>query len=65
VIGYLKTRDKVITIPVGTAGPLYTVTSKDGKTLAVDLPPSGLAARFPELNGVLNEGIADVGKDRP
>ncbi len=60
VIGYLKTRDKVVTIRAGAEGPLYTITSKDGQVLAANSPASALAADFPDLNGIVNEGIADV-----
>ena len=59
VIGHLKTRDKFLTIRTGPDGPLYTVKSKDGRTLAVDLPGADLSAKFPELKDVVEGGIAD------
>lgn len=58
VIGHLKTKDKFITIQKGPDGPLYTVKSKDGKTLAMDLPAEKLYAEFPELKDVLERSIA-------
>jgi hypothetical protein len=58
VIGHLKTKDKYITIRKGPDGPLYTVKSKDGKTLAMDLPAEKLYAEFPELKDVLERSIA-------
>ncbi len=58
VIGRLKTRDKFITIRTGADGPLYTVKSKEGKTLAMDIPAAQLSARFPELKDVVERGIA-------
>ncbi len=59
VVGHLKTRDKVITIRTGAAGPLYTVTSENGTVLATDLSPAELSARFPDLERVVKSGIAD------
>jgi len=59
IVGHLKTRDKLITIRTGTDGPLYTVKSEDGTVLAVDLPAEELSAKFPELRGVVEQGIAD------
>ena len=58
VLGHLKTKDKFITIRTGPDGPLYTVKSKDGKTLAMDLPAEKLYAEFPELKDVLEQCIA-------
>ena len=59
VIGHLKTRDKLITIRTGSDGPLYTVKSKDGTVLAVNLPAEDLYAMFPELKDLMERGIAD------
>jgi len=59
VVGHLKTRDKLITIRSGPDGPLYTVKSQDGRVLAVDLPASQLATRFPGLEDIVEGGIAD------
>ena len=59
VVVQLKTRDKLIAIRTGTNGPLYTVTSNDGQTLAVDLPATELSAKFPELKAVVERGVAD------
>lgn len=58
VIGHLKTRDKILTIRSGTDGPLYTVKSKDGKLLAVDLPTKDLYAEFPDLKKIVESGFA-------
>jgi hypothetical protein len=58
VIGYLRTRDKFITIRTGLNGPLYTVETRDGKILAINLPAEKLYAEFPELKNVLEQGIA-------
>ncbi|MDB9822292.1 hypothetical protein OAC89_01150 [Deltaproteobacteria bacterium] len=58
VIGHLKTRDKLITIRLGSDGPLYTVKSHDGKVIAMDLPADELYAQFPELKDMVERGIA-------
>ena len=58
VIGHLQTRNKLITIRTGADGPLYSVKSKEGKILAVDLPATELSARFPELKKVVERGFA-------
>ena len=58
-VGHLKTRDKLITIRSGPTGPLYTVKSLAGNVLAVDLSPSALVVRFPDLNAVTERGVAD------
>lgn len=58
VIGHLEKRDKIITIRTGPDGPLYTVETKDGKILAVNLPAEKLFAEFPELKNVLERGLA-------
>jgi hypothetical protein len=58
VIGHLKTKDKLITIRRGADGPLYTVETKDGEILAVNLPAGKLYAEFPELKSLLERGMA-------
>jgi hypothetical protein len=58
LIGHLKTKNKLITIRRGPDGPLYTVETKDGKILAVNLPAEKLYAKFPELKKVLERGMA-------
>lgn len=59
VVGHLKTRDKLITIRTGPNGPLYTVKSHDGQTIAADLPATELSAKFPDLKQVVELGTAD------
>ena len=58
VIGHLQTRDKILTIRCSTHGPLYTVKSKDGKLLAVDLSSKDLYAEFPDLKEIVESGLA-------
>ena len=66
IIGHLETRDKRITVRSGPDGPVYTVKSDDGKILAEGVPQSQLLARFPELESLVEHGIAaDDARLRP
>jgi len=58
VIGHLQTKDKIVTIRSDTDGPLYTVKSKDGEILAIDLTTEDLYAEFPELKNIIENGLA-------
>ena len=58
VIGHLQTKDKILTIRSGADGPLYTVKSKDGELLAVDLTTEDLYAEFPDLKKIIETGFA-------
>ena len=58
VVYYLKTRDKIITIRCGAHGPLYTLKGHNGKMLAENISASQLRARFPELKGIVDDGLA-------
>lgn len=59
VIGHLKTRGMWTTIRAGSHGPLFTVKSMDGEEiLATNLSEEELAHAFPELEFVLNRGLA-------
>jgi hypothetical protein len=58
VVGHLKTRDNFITIRTGPDGPLYTVKSKSGRVLAVDLSATELSAKFPDLGKMVERGLA-------
>ncbi len=59
IVSHLKTRDKLITIRAGSEGPMYTVKSEDETVLAADLPAEELYAKFPELKGAVERGIAN------
>ncbi len=59
VICHLKTRDKLITVCAGEEMALYTVKTHSGAVLAVNLSAMELSTRFPELKGVVEQGIAD------
>ncbi len=58
VIGYIKQKSKIVTIKLGPAGILYTVSTEDGSVLAKDLPPRRLFVQFPELKKTVKNGIA-------
>ena len=58
VVCYLKTRDKIITIRCGAHGPLYTVKGHNGEMLAENISASQIRARFPELRGIVEDGLA-------
>jgi hypothetical protein len=59
VIGSLKTRDQVITITVGPDGPLYTIKSKEGDVIALNISGEELASRFPDLHEKMEKSLAD------
>ena len=59
VIGRLKTRDQVITITAGPDGPLYTIESKEGELIAINISGEELASRFPDLHEKLEKSLAD------
>ncbi|MHB8524430.1 MAG: hypothetical protein ACYDH9_27240 [Limisphaerales bacterium] len=58
VIGYLETRDRVITIQ---AGSKYTVKTKAGKVLAENISVDKLQAAYPDLYKLVNTGVARDG----
>jgi hypothetical protein len=59
VIGYLHTRDRVITIGRGSKGSIYTVKDKSGKTLALNLNEKEFQAKYPELYDQVKNGLAN------
>ena len=60
VLGYLDTKDYRITITSGSQAPLYTVRDAHGAVLARDLSQLELSMRFPELQQVVETGMADL-----
>jgi hypothetical protein len=58
VIGYVQTRDRVITISRDSRGSVYTVKNKDGKTLAAGLREKDFEAKFPALHDQVKNGFA-------
>lgn len=61
VLGYLNTKDYRITISSGSQEALYTVSTPNGHVLARDLALLELGMRFPELQQVVETGVADLG----
>ncbi len=62
VIGYLKSRDRTVTIKVGPKGPLYSVTTAAGKVLCDNASLDQLRAEAPELHQFIKSAIAATGK---
>jgi L-ascorbate metabolism protein UlaG (beta-lactamase superfamily) len=58
VIGHLEKRDRIITIKSGPHGPVYSVTTKDGKTLFENVSAEQLKAQAPEIHDLLKTGLA-------
>ena len=58
VIGHLESRNRIITITSGPKGPLYTVKTKDGKTLATKIDEKALQAQYPDIYHELKSGVA-------
>jgi hypothetical protein len=58
VIGYLQTRDKIVTISRGPKGAVYTIKTTDGKTLAARLNEKRLQAKYPEIYNQIKSGLA-------
>ena len=58
VIGHLESRDRIITVSKGPKGPLFTITTKDGKILATRIDEKRLQAKYPDLFHQVKTGIA-------
>ena len=58
VIGYLQTRDRVVTIGRGLKGPVYTIKNKNGKVLAENISERNLKAKFPLIYSQVKDGLA-------
>jgi|WetSurMetagenome_2_1015567.scaffolds.fasta_scaffold441910_1 hypothetical protein len=67
VIGHLESKDRVITVSQGTKGPLYTITTKEGKVLASKMDEKSLQAKYPDLYHQVKDGVAgnDARLDAP
>ncbi len=59
LIGYLETKDRVITV---VGGSKYTVKTKTGKVLAENIGLDKLQARFPDLYKLVDGSVAREGK---
>jgi hypothetical protein len=58
VIGYLETRDRVITIKSGPNGTVYSVATKEGQVLHENLSAEQLKAQAPELHEFIKTATA-------
>ncbi len=58
VIGYLESRNRTVTILRSSQGTVYTVKTKDGKTLAKKLKDKDLQAKYPDLYDQIKNGLA-------
>ena len=58
VIGSLQSRDKVVTISQGPKGIVYTIKTKDGKTVAKELNEKDLQAKYPGIYHQVKSGLA-------
>ncbi len=64
VIVSLETRNEVVSIMSGYEGPVYTVTTKDGRTLGKDLSEQELQEKLPNIYHFLKTSYADDEKGR-
>ncbi len=58
VIGYLHTRDRIVTIVRGPNGIVYTIKTKTGKTLATKIREKDLQAKYPDVYRQVKDGLA-------
>lgn len=64
VIGYLEKRARVITIKSGPRGPVYSVATKNGKSLFENVSAEQLRAQAPELHELIRNGMASNASGR-
>jgi hypothetical protein len=58
IIGYLHTRDKIVTIMRGPEGSAFTVKTSDGKILDSKLNEKGFQTKYPTLSNQIKCGLA-------
>lgn len=58
VIGSMQNRDRVVTVKTGPAGIVYSIATKDGKSLYENISPEKLKAEAPELHQFIETGTA-------
>jgi hypothetical protein len=58
VIGYMQSRDRVVTISQGPKGTVYTVKNKDGRVLAENISEKDLKEKYPSVYGQVKYGLA-------
>ncbi len=57
IIGFVIKGDKTVIVFSGSNGPLYTVESEQGRTLATYITENELLARFPDLEKLIKYGV--------
>ena len=62
VIVYLETRNEVVAIMSGYEGPVYTVTTRDGRILGKYLSEQELQVKLPNIYHFLKTSYADDDK---
>jgi len=58
IIGVLQTRSHSVTIFLTPDGPVYSISSRKGKSLAYKLSHKELLAAYPELEQTIKRGLA-------
>jgi hypothetical protein len=58
VIGYMQSRDRVVTISQGPKGTVYTIKNKDGKVLAENISEKDLKEKYPSVYSQIKYGLA-------
>jgi hypothetical protein len=66
VIGTMQSRDRIVTVKTGTAGIVYSIATKDGKSLYENVSPEKLKAEAPALHEFIESGVGGwAGLDLP
>jgi hypothetical protein len=60
VIIHLEKRNEIVTIMSGREGLLYTVKTKDGRTLGHHLSEQDLQTKLPDIYNSLKKSYADI-----
>jgi hypothetical protein len=66
VIGTMQSRDRIVTVKTGEAGIVYSIATKDGKSLYENVSPEKLKAEAPALHQFIESGVGGwAGLDWP
>jgi len=58
VIGYMQSRDRIVTISREPKGTVYTIKNKDGKVLAENINEKDLKEKYPSVYSQVKYGLA-------
>ncbi len=64
VIIYLETRNEVVSIMSGYEGPVYTVTTREGRIIGKNLSENELQVKLPNIYNFLKTSYSDDEKGR-